>query len=156
MQKGTGSLSRTRKFAFIKARWHANIVDKAFEGFKQRLSELDAEADVESFDVPGAFEMPLIALKLAETGKYDAIAAAALVVDGGIYRHDFVAQAVVSGLMDAGLKSGVPVLSVSLTPHHFQPTSDHEGFFSEHFVKKGREAADAAVSAADLVAQLGA
>ncbi|POF28288.1 6,7-dimethyl-8-ribityllumazine synthase [Roseibium marinum] len=149
-------MSRTRKFAFIKARWHANIVDKAFEGFKQRLSELDAEADVESFDVPGAFEMPLIALKLAETGKYDAIAAAALVVDGGIYRHDFVAQAVVSGLMDAGLKSGVPVLSVSLTPHHFQPTSDHEGFFSEHFVKKGREAADAAVSAADLVAQLGA
>lgn len=149
-------MSTTRKFAFIKARWHADIVDKAFEGFKQRLSELAPGAEVESFDVPGAFEMPLVALKLAETGKYDAIAAAALVVDGGIYRHDFVAQAVVSGLMDAGLKSGVPVLSVSLTPHHFQPTNEHEGFFSEHFVKKGKEAADAAVSASDLVAQLGA
>ncbi|KZM51842.1 6,7-dimethyl-8-ribityllumazine synthase [Labrenzia sp. OB1] len=149
-------MSKTRKFAFIKARWHADIVDKAFEGFKQRLSELDPGAEVESFDVPGAFEMPLVALKLAETGKYDAIAAAALVVDGGIYRHDFVAQAVVTGLMEAGLKSGVPVLSVSLTPHRFQPTGEHEGFFSEHFVKKGKEAADAAVSAADLVAKLGA
>ncbi|WP_299815616.1 6,7-dimethyl-8-ribityllumazine synthase [uncultured Roseibium sp.] len=149
-------MSTTRKFAFIKARWHADIVDKAFDGFKQRLSELAPGAEVESFDVPGAFEMPLVALKLAETGKYDAIAAAALVVDGGIYRHDFVAQAVVSGLMDAGLKSGVPVLSVSLTPHHFQPTNEHEGFFSEHFVKKGKEAADAAVSASDLVARLGA
>ncbi|PVB59905.1 6,7-dimethyl-8-ribityllumazine synthase [Labrenzia sp. 011] len=147
-------MSRNRTFAFIKARWHADIVDRACEGFTQRLSELEADSVVECFDVPGAFEMPLVALKLAETGKYDAVVAAALVVDGGIYRHDFVAQAVVSGLMDAGLKSGVPVLSVSLTPHHFQPTEAHEGFFGDHFVKKGREAAEAAVSAADLIGRL--
>ena len=69
----------------------------------------------------------------------------ALVVDGGIYRHDFVAQAVVDGLMRAGMDTGVPILSVSLTPHHFQETDHHIGIFKEHFVQKGREAAEAAL-----------
>ncbi|WP_299681634.1 6,7-dimethyl-8-ribityllumazine synthase [uncultured Roseobacter sp.] len=143
-------MTKSPKFAFIKARWHAEIVDQAHAGFEQRLGELDADAAIESYDVPGAFEMPLLAQRLAETGRYDAVICAALVVDGGIYRHDFVAQAVVSGLMEAGLKTGVPVLSVSLTPHHFQPTPEHQTFFHEHFVKKGREAAEAAIDVAAL------
>ncbi|WP_417241729.1 6,7-dimethyl-8-ribityllumazine synthase [Celeribacter sp.] len=138
-------MTKSPKFAFIKARWHAGIVDQALVGFQARLAELGVDATVEAFDVPGAFEMPLVAQRLAQTGGYDAIVAAALVVDGGIYRHDFVAQAVVSGLMEAQLKTGVPMLSVSLTPHHFQPKSEHENFYFEHFVGKGREAADAAV-----------
>ncbi|MFZ3584036.1 6,7-dimethyl-8-ribityllumazine synthase [Loktanella sp. DJP18] len=129
------------KYAFIKANWHAEIVDQALTGF---CEVIDA-AEVDVFDVPGAFEMPLMAQDLAQTGKYDAIACAALVVDGGIYRHDFVAQAVVTGLMQAGMATGVPVLSVSLTPHHFQDTAHHIGIFREHFVQKGREAANAAL-----------
>ena len=137
-------MTKSLKIAFIKARWHAEIVDQAHAGFTARCDELGLDADVVSFDVPGAFEMPLLAQKLAGTGEYDAIVAAALVVDGGIYRHDFVAQAVVSGLMDVQLKTGVPVFSVSLTPHHFQPKGEHEAFFTRHFVGKGREAADAA------------
>lgn len=142
-------MTKSPKFAFIKARWHAEIVDQAHAGFEQRLGEVDADAATDCYNVPGAFEMPLLAQRLAETGHYDAVICAALVVDGGIYRHDFVAQAVVSGLMEAGLKTGVPVLSVSLTPHHFQPTTEHQTFFREHFVKKGREAAEAAI---DVVA----
>jgi 6,7-dimethyl-8-ribityllumazine synthase len=67
------------------------------------------------------------------------------VVDGGIYRHDFVASAVVDGLMRAGLETRVPILSVSLTPHHFQETEHHIGIFKRHFVEKGREAARAAL-----------
>lgn len=133
------------KFAFIKARWHADIVDQAFVGFKQHLDGLNVAATIETFDVPGAFEMPLLAQKLAETGRFDAIIAAALVVDGGIYRHDFVAQSVVTGLQSAAMTTGIPVLSVSLTPHNFQPTQEHTEFFSAHFVKKGVEAAVAAV-----------
>jgi 6,7-dimethyl-8-ribityllumazine synthase len=143
-------MTKPTKFAFLKARWHAEIVDQALIGFEQRLAELGVDAEVVSFDVPGAFEMPLLAQKLAMTGEYTAIAAAALVVDGGIYRHDFVAQSVVTGLMDVGLKTGVPVLSVSLTPHHFQDTPTHVGFYKEHFVEKGREAANAAVQVAEL------
>lgn len=129
------------RYAFIKAGWHSDIVDQALEGFQQIIP---AE-NIDVFDVPGAFEMPLAAKSLAKTGKYAAIAAAALVVDGGIYRHDFVAQAVVTGLMQAGLETDVPVLSVSLTPHHFQETDHHTAIYREHFVLKGREAAKAAL-----------
>jgi 6,7-dimethyl-8-ribityllumazine synthase len=128
------------RFAFIKANWHSDIVDKALEGF---LDLIPAE-NVDVFDVPGAFELPLTARDLAATGRYAAVVAAAIVVDGGIYRHDFVAAAVVDGLMRAGLDTGVPVLSVSLTPHHFQETAHHKAIFAAHFVEKGREAARAA------------
>ncbi|MEQ9243234.1 6,7-dimethyl-8-ribityllumazine synthase [Roseovarius indicus] len=133
-------MTRTR-YAFIKANWHAEIVDKALAGF----CELIPREQVDVFDVPGAFEMPLLARDLARTGQYAAVAAAAFVVDGGIYRHDFVAQAVVDGLMRAGMDSDVPVLSVSLTPHQYQETEHHTAIFKAHFVEKGREAAQAAL-----------
>lgn len=154
MSKGSRALTKSPKIAFLKARWHADIVDQALIGFEQGLAAIGIEAEVDVFDVPGAFEMPLLAQKLAASGDYAVIAAAALVVDGGIYRHDFVAQAVVSGLMEVGLKTGVPVLSVSLTPHNFQPTEDHQTFYAEHFVKKGQEAARAAVDVMQLHAGL--
>lgn len=140
------------RFAFIKANWHAEIVDQALVGF---LELIPAE-QVDVFDVPGAFEMPLMAKRLAETGRYGAVAAAALVVDGGIYRHDFVAQAVVDGLMRVGLETDVPVLSVSLTPHHFQETAHHIEIFRAHFVTKGREAAKAALHITNSAAALAA
>ncbi|MCL4160366.1 UNVERIFIED_CONTAM: hypothetical protein GTU68_016853 [Idotea baltica] len=130
------------RYAFVKANWHSDIVDQALAGFYQAVPK----ENVDVFDVPGAFEMPLFSRDLANTGKYAAVVAAALVVDGGIYRHDFVAQAVVTGLMQAGLESGVPVLSVSLTPHHFQETEHHTQIYRDHFVTKGREAGDAALS----------
>jgi 6,7-dimethyl-8-ribityllumazine synthase len=129
------------RYAFVKAQWHADIVDRALDGF----CELIPASQVDVFDVPGAFEMPLLARTLAETGQYAAVAAAAFVVDGGIYRHEFVAQAVVDGLMRAGMDSGVPVLSVSLTPQSYQETEHHNAIFRAHFVEKGREAARAAL-----------
>jgi 6,7-dimethyl-8-ribityllumazine synthase len=129
------------RYAFIKANWHADIVTRALDGFR----ELIKAEDVDVFDVPGAFELPLLARELAKTGRYAAVVAAAFVVDGGIYRHEFVAEAVVHGLMRAGLDSGVPVLSVSLTPHQYQETEHHRTIFRAHFVEKGREAARAAL-----------
>ncbi|MCT8158742.1 6,7-dimethyl-8-ribityllumazine synthase [Pseudoruegeria sp. SHC-113] len=140
------------RYAFIKANWHADIVDRALEGF----CELIPAAQVDVFDVPGAFEMPLLARDLAGSGRYAAVAAAAFVVDGGIYRHDFVAQAVVDGLMRAGMDTGVPVLSVSLTPHHFQETEHHTAIYRAHFVEKGREAARAALMIGNTRAALAA
>ncbi len=140
------------RYAFIKANWHSDIVDQALVGF----NELIPADQTDVFDVPGAFEMPLLAKQLAETGNYDAVIAAAFVVDGGIYRHDFVAQAVVDGLMRAGMDTGVPVLSVSLTPHHYQETDDHNNFFRAHFVKKGNEAANAALQVTKTKASLAA
>ncbi|MEL7252849.1 MAG: 6,7-dimethyl-8-ribityllumazine synthase [Pseudomonadota bacterium] len=127
------------RYAFVKANWHAEIVTRALEGF----CDIIPADQTDVFDVPGAFEMPLMARDLAMTGRYAAVVTAAFVVDGGIYRHDFVAQAVIDGLMRAGLDSGVPVLSVSLTPHQYQETSHHDAIFRAHFVEKGREAAKA-------------
>tara|TARA_R110002111_G_scaffold154369_1_gene221283 strand:- start:279 stop:716 length:438 start_codon:yes stop_codon:yes gene_type:complete len=138
-------MTLTPRFAFIKAQWHADIVDRALDGF---LELIPAE-QVDVIDVPGAFEIPLVAKRLALSGKYAAIACAAFVVDGGIYRHDFVASAVVDGLMRVGLDTGVPVLSVSLSPHHYQETEHHNAIYRDHFVTKGREAADAALSIAE-------
>lgn len=143
-------MKRNLKIAFVQARWHSDIVERALKGFENDM-EIDGRPyDLACFEVPGAFEMPLLAKKLAQRGDYDAIVCAALVVDGGIYRHDFVAAAVVNGLMQAQMDTGVPVYSVSLTPHHFQPIDEHKQFFSQHFMKKGAEAAQAVRMVADL------
>ena len=75
--------------------------------------------------------------------QYDIIVAAGFIVDGGIYRHDFVAATVLDAMMDIQLELEVPILSVVLTPHQFQETEAHENFFFEHFKIKGKEAADA-------------
>ena len=139
-----GSASR---IAFIQAGWHADIVGRARESFLAALAEGGFDpALVDVFDVPGAFEIPLRAKRLALGGRYRAIVAAGLVVDGGIYRHDFVATAVINGLMQVQLETDVPVLSVVLTPHHYHDHAVHQTFFAEHFVVKGREAAAAALA----------
>ena len=140
------------RYAFIKANWHSDITSRAYDGFCQVI----APEQVDLFDAPGAFEMPLMARDLAQTGRYAAVACAAFVVDGGIYRHDFVAQAVVDGLMRAGLDTGVPVLSVSLTPHQYQDTPHHNAIFAEHFVEKGAEAARAALAVTKARASIAA
>lgn len=135
----TRAMTTPNKIAFIKAQWHAGIVSQSLSGFNAEIGD----AQVDAYDVPGAFEMPLLAKKLAETGKYDAVVAAAFVVNGGIYHHEFVSTAVVDGLMKAQMDTGIPVFSVSLTPHNFQETPELIKFFTNHFVKKGAEAAKA-------------
>jgi len=132
----------THRYAFIKAGWHADIVDQALVGFRNQIGE----ADVEVFDVPGAYEIPLLARDLARTNRFDAVVAAAFVVDGGIYRHEFVASTVLDGMMRAQMDADVPVLSIVLTPHNFQETDAHRAFFRSHFVQKGEEAARAALA----------
>ena len=139
-------MTRPLKIAFVKARWHANIVDQTQIGFEAEMKKHGRECQLNEIHAPGALEMPLIAKKLAETGKYDGVVCAALVVNGGIYRHEFVAQAVVDGLVRASLDTGVPVYSVSLTPHEFQESPDHIAFYTKHFVKKGAEAANAVLA----------
>lgn len=139
------------RIAVIQARWHRDMTDRAREGFTAALAEHGFDGSrIDTIKVPGAFEIPLAAQRLAATGKYAAIVACGFVVDGGIYRHDFVASSVIDGLMRVQLDSGVPVLSVVLTPHHFHDTEDHVRFFREHMTGKGREAAQACLDILDL------
>lgn len=136
-------MTKTLNIAFIKANWHSDIVNQALVGFEADMKASGQAYNLMTYDVPGAFEMPLLAKKLGASGKVDAIVCAALVVDGGIYRHDFVAAAVVDGLMQVQLDTGIPTYSVSLTPHHFHEHAVHHDFYHDHFVKKGAEAAQA-------------
>ena len=137
-----------QRFAFIKAEWHQEIVDQAHSSILDEMKRRGVdEAVIEPHEVPGAFEIPLLAQTLAETGSYSAVIACAFVVNGGIYRHEFVADAVIKGLMSVQLETGVPVISVVLTPRDFHEHDEHRRFFKEHFIVKGAEAASACLKA---------
>lgn len=136
-----------QRVAFVQAGWHRDIVDQCRLSFiAEMLHQGYAESSLDFFEVAGAFEIPLHAKILANSGNYAAVVAAGLVVDGGIYRHEFVAEAVISGLMQVQLETGVPVLSAVLTPHHFHSGEEHQKFFFDHFLVKGAEVARACAS----------
>ncbi|MFT3717455.1 6,7-dimethyl-8-ribityllumazine synthase [Pseudorhodoferax sp.] len=135
-----------RRIAFVEAQWHSDIVHQAREAFLAEMERLGVpRTQIDVLDVPGAFEIPLHAKRLALSGRYAAVVCCALVVDGGIYRHEFVADAVVSRLMDLQLQTLVPMISAVLTPHHFHEHVEHRKYFQQHFAVKGTEAAQACV-----------
>ncbi len=137
--------------AFIKARWHSDIVDQCYGACKNQIErQQDVSCQIDTFNVPGAFEIPLLAQDLAKSGQYNAIIASAFVVNGGIYRHDFVSSAVIDGMMRVQLDTGVPIFSAVLTPHNFHGTTDHKQFFFDHFKEKGREVAEACLTMMEM------
>ena len=136
-----------KRIAYIQAGWHKEIVEHAYEGFTQCLIENELDINrIDRYHVPGSLEIPLFSKQLAKTNRYELIIAAGFIVDGGIYRHDFVASAVLNGIMQVQLDSDVPILSVVLTPHQFQESQSHVDFFKQHFVTKGIEAAQASMA----------
>ena len=126
--------------ALISAIWHADLLSGASDSCKKALP---GTASTTEFQVPGALEIPLFAQNLARSGEYEAIIAFGLIVDGGIYRHEFVADAVISGMMRVQLDTGVPVFSCVLTPQHFDESEERIGFFRDHLVMKGTEVGNA-------------
>ncbi|MDP5056300.1 MAG: 6,7-dimethyl-8-ribityllumazine synthase [Marinomonas hwangdonensis] len=134
----------SHRIAILHAAWHEDIVMNCVNAFKSELVARGYDASkIDLIAVPGAYEIPLQAKLLAKSGHYSAIAGTALVVDGGIYRHDFVAQAVCDAIMQVQLETEVPVLTAVLTPHNFHEHDEHKTYFSRHFVKKGTELANA-------------
>lgn len=143
------------RFAFIQSCWHRDIVDRGRDAFLAEMARRSVpQAAIDLFEVPGAFEIPLLAQRLARSGRYDAVIACGFVVDGGIYRHEFVADAVIGALMTVQLDTGIPVISAVLTPQHFHEHADHRHFFAEHFVAKGTEAASACLMTVGVHRQL--
>jgi 6,7-dimethyl-8-ribityllumazine synthase len=139
------------KIAFIQSCWHKDIVDRCRDAFVAAMDEAMDEAGVslpsiDFYEVPGAFEIPLRAQHLAKSGRYHVVVASGLIVDGGIYRHEFVAEAVISGLMRVQLDTEVPILSAVLTPQHVHEHDAHRDFFANHFDVKGREVASACLA----------
>jgi 6,7-dimethyl-8-ribityllumazine synthase len=135
---------RGKRIAFVQSCWHQDIVDQCRHAFTIEIGKLGyAESGIDFFEVPGGFEIPLQAKLLAKTGRYAAIVASGFIVDGGIYRHEFVAEAVISSLMRVQLETEVPIISAVLTPQRFHAHEEHQRFFREHFLVKGAEAAAA-------------
>lgn len=155
--ENTNPQTAGNRVAFVQACWHREIVDQARLSFVDTIAGLGvAEDRIDHYEVPGSYEIPLQAQRLAKSGRYATIVAAGLVVDGGIYRHEFVAEAVIQGMMRVQLDTEVPVLSVVLTPHHFHEHGEHERYFFEHFKVKGAEAARACAQTLENLKQLAA
>lgn len=146
MNQSISFLAAGKKLAFVQAGWHRDIVEQSKIAFYSEMAAHGVDHDlIELIEVPGSLEIPLQCKILAKTGSYQLIVAAGLVVDGGIYRHDFVATTVLQAMMQVQLETEVPILSVVLTPHHFSEDNAHYEFFFEHFKLKGKEAAHACV-----------
>ncbi len=145
------SISKAQRLAIVSAQWHADIVHQARDAAMAELAALGWRRDqIDLFDVPGAFEIPLLLKRLAHSGQYAGLMACGLVVNGGIYRHEFVTTAVIDGLMRVQMDTGVPVFSAVLTPRDFHDCGEHRDFFYQHFVKKGAELARACAATVQL------
>jgi 6,7-dimethyl-8-ribityllumazine synthase len=142
-----GQIAADKRIGLISADWHDDLVDVAVAACQTRLQEAGIDRGlVDRIRVPGSLEIPLMALELAQTGRYAALVAFGLVVNGGIYRHEFVAQAVLDGIMRVQLDTRVPVLSAVLTPINFHEHAAHHDFFERHLKTKGEEVAGSLVA----------
>ena len=136
--------TKPQRVAFVQSSWHREVVEECRIAFLEEIVARNiARAQIDLFEVPGSFEIPLHAQLLAKTRRYTAIVAAGLVVDGGIYRHEFVADTVIKALMDVQLRTEVPVFSAVLTPQQFHESAVHFDFFRKHFAIKGVEVEEA-------------
>jgi 6,7-dimethyl-8-ribityllumazine synthase len=140
-------LINNKRIAFIKAGWHTEIVSQGQRSFIEHLAAAGIDKTlIDIIDVPGSLEIPLQAQMLAQTGQYALIACGGFIVDGGIYRHEFVTHAVIDGIMRVMLDTGVPILSMVLTPKNPYEQERDEQFFLDHFKLKGEELANAALA----------
>jgi 6,7-dimethyl-8-ribityllumazine synthase len=130
---------KPQRVAFVQSAWHRDVVAECRDAF---LAEIEARhiarAQIDVFEVPGSFEIPLHVQLLAKTRRYTAIVAAGLVID-----DEYVAEAVIKALMDVQLRTEVPVFSAVVTPQQFTETAAHFEFFRKHFATKGVEVAEA-------------
>ena len=130
--------TKPQRVAFVQSAWHRDIVAECREAF---LAEIEARhiarAQIDVFEVPGAFEIPLHVQLLAKTRRYTAIVAAGLVVDDAC-----IAETVIRALMDVQLRTEIPVFSAVVTPQQFRETAGAD-FLRRHFASKGSEVAEA-------------
>ena len=135
------------KVAIVCGRFNDLITNRLLDGALERLSELGvADDDRLVAWVPGAFELPLAAKTLAATGRYDAVISLGAVIRGDTPHFDFVAGECASGLTQAQLETGVPIVFGVLTTENLEQAMVRSGDDN-----KGAESADTASEMADLL-----
>jgi 6,7-dimethyl-8-ribityllumazine synthase len=138
-----------KKFAIIVARFNSFISEKLLEGALDSLIRSGAlDTDIDVIRVPGAFEIPLIAKKLAGAQKYDAVIVLGVVIRGATPHFDVVVAEVSKGTAQVGLETGVPILFGVLTTETIEQAIERSGTKAGN---KGAEVAVAAIEMANLV-----
>ena len=134
------------RFALVSSRWNDFLTARLVEGALDALERLGAdEAAVEHFRVPGSFEIPLAALKAAQSGRFDAVVCLGTVIRGQTPHFEYVAGEVTKGVAQVGLQTGVPVLYGVVTADTLEQAIDRAG------VKAGNKGFEAAMSAVEMV-----
>ncbi len=134
------------RFALISSRWNDFITSRLVEGALDALDRLGAaEKSVEVYTVPGSFEIPLLALKLASSGKYDAVICLGTIIRGQTPHFEYIAGEVTKGIAQAGMQTGVPVVYGIVTADTLEQAIDRAG------AKQGNKGFEAAMSAVELV-----
>ena len=141
-----------KKFAIVVARFNSFISEKLLEGAVDTLIRSGAlDADIDVARVPGAFEIPLIAKKMATSQKYDAVICLGVVIRGATPHFDVVVNEVSKGSAQVGLETGVPVLFGVLTTETIEQAIERSGTKAGN---KGAEVAVAAIEMANLIINL--
>jgi 6,7-dimethyl-8-ribityllumazine synthase len=136
------------RFAIVASRWNDFISSRLVEGALDALERLGAdEKMVEVFRVPGAFELPLLALRLAETEKFAAVICIGTIIKGQTPHFKYITAEVTRGIGEAGLQTGVPVVYGVVTADTVDQAIDRAGV---KLGNKGFEAATTAVELANL------
>jgi 6,7-dimethyl-8-ribityllumazine synthase len=134
------------RFALVSSRWNDFLTARLVEGALDALERLGAdEGAVEHFRVPGSFEIPLLAQKLAQSGRFDALVCLGTVIRGQTPHFEYVAGEVTKGIAHVGLSTGVPVLYGVVTADTLEQAIDRAG------VKAGNKGFEAAMSAVEMV-----
>jgi 6,7-dimethyl-8-ribityllumazine synthase len=140
------------RFALVASRFNRIIVDKLVGGAKEALADQGvAEVDIDLFHVPGAFEIPFIARRLAMSRVYAAVVCLGAVIRGETDHYEYVARAAADGILRAGLDSGVPVIFGILTCDTLEQAFARAGTKANN---KGFEAALAAIDVVNLLQKL--
>jgi 6,7-dimethyl-8-ribityllumazine synthase len=140
------------RFAIVASRWTDSLVSSLIEGATEALEEHGAAEDsVEVFRVPGAFELPLAAKKVAESKKWDAVICLGVVIRGDTPHFDYVAGAAAQGSTQVSLQTGIPVLFGVITADNIQQAIDRSGKRKDN---KGFEAAMAAIEVVNLYKEI--
>jgi 6,7-dimethyl-8-ribityllumazine synthase len=134
------------RFALVSSRWNDFLTGRLVEGALDALERLGAGGDsVEHFRVPGSFEIPLVALRLAQSGRFDAVVCLGTVIRGQTPHFEYVAGEVTKGIAQAAFQTGVPVLYGIVTADTLEQAIDRAG------VKAGNKGFEAAMSAVEMV-----
>ncbi|GBE12126.1 6,7-dimethyl-8-ribityllumazine synthase [bacterium BMS3Bbin14] len=146
-----GSLQGTgRKLGIVVARFNSFIAEKLLEGALDSLVRSGVnDDDIDVARVPGAFEIPLVAQKMARSGRYDAVIVLGAVIRGATPHFDYVAGEVAKGTAQVMLDAGVPVLFGVLTTESIEQAIERAG------TKAGNKGSDVAVAALEMINLLG-